>query len=71
MSDNRVKPCPFCGGWPTLTHWTTPRTRVRWSLGCDACAFIMERPVKRDLFRTWNLRANHSDRGKPYLRRKP
>jgi transcription elongation factor Elf1 len=67
--DQAVRPCPFCGAWPVLTKWESrPR---RWSLDCGVCGIIMERCIKRTLFRAWNLRATYSEKGNPHLRSRP
>lgn len=51
MSENKLKPCPFCGGeahFPTVTE--------TW-IGCKSCGF--ETPYTEDkewLVNTWNTR---------------
>lgn len=54
---DKLKPCPFCGAYPKLTHWTYPRGKAAWEIQCLGCEFSMERDYKRELFRAWNKRA--------------
>lgn len=60
MIAEELKPCPFCGGKPTLTKWPGKcGDSNTWSLGCLACGIEtnqVSNEEKAQIITIWNRR---------------
>ena len=58
MSEDKLKPCPFCGGKPDGPGMADYDGFTEWWIECVPCEIIMDRFSKTDLVKAWNMRAS-------------
>jgi len=67
MTDNELKPCPFCGGKPQFDECYDNASK-RYSITCFNCGIEMRRwestEDKSKIIAAWNRRANEQAENK-------
>lgn len=56
MSQDELKPCPFCGGEQVTTAPDREFGDVTWVVICKACGVRVERDLEEDAIAAWNTR---------------
>ena len=65
MSQNQLKPCPFCGGRAKYVDLGIPSEFADWGVECTRCGVVMIAPAaeegnvttKKESMAAWNRRA--------------
>ncbi len=61
MSEQRLKPCPFCGSDAEIETGIV-QGLLRFMVGCTGCPALMSpHKDKEQLVKTWNARAGEQD----------
>ena len=58
MSEDELKPCPFCGGKPIGPELDGFSTYTEYWIDCEACEIVMARRGESELIKSWNTRAS-------------
>jgi len=64
MSEDKLKPCPFCGTAPRLIH-SPDDTALMWvhyfDIGCNNCEYSLFAETKAKAIKLWNTRHNEAN----------